>query len=323
MPKKKLAKKKKKSVTVPTWGPGDPISCSRLLDWQDCRQRAQYKADGWTSPRPRAALDFGTLFHSFLQDLYDRVHRKEITRPLTAKQLASLFDVLSEDSLENLFSHVSSAEEVQQIEDMIVVAKPLFVAYCMNYPKDFQPGRWVGTELSFKTKWKGYTLHGRIDGVLKIKNKLWLLETKTKGRIEEGVLTDALAFDFQSLFYILCAELERKQKVQGVLYNVVRRPGLKQKKTEIVQGLVDRISEDIQERPEHYFKRYEIKFDRATRQSFEQDLGHKVSEFTAWLEGRIPTYKNEASCTGKWTCEFLSACASRSMAGFIKRRLRV
>jgi hypothetical protein len=48
-----------------------------------------------------------------------------------------------------------------------------------------------------------------------------------------------------------------KRPVTGILYNVIRRAGLRRKVNETLVDFLARIGEDIDERPEHYFLRWE------------------------------------------------------------------
>ncbi len=325
MKKKKVAKRKPQHAEYRI---EDGITQSILSDWVSCRQRSRYRLDGWRSLGTSKSLRFGSLFHSLLQDLYQTVrddHRFSKGAFLgkgkpNKKVLESFFAGFSDKHMKSVLQTISDPEEIQAHEDDLLIAGVIFPEYCKAYQEDFTPSRWTEVEGTFSVGWKSWRLRGRIDGVMRIKKGLWLLETKTKSRIDENLLSTALTFDFQNLFYLLCAEecFESNEKIKGVLYNIVRVPSLRQGKKETFAGLVDRIRADIKERPEHYFKRFEINYDQSDRERFAKDLEFKLIEFERWHRGMMPTYRNENACTGKWNCTYLDACASGEMAGYLK-----
>ena len=97
------------------------------------------------------------------------------------------------------------------------------------------------------------------------------MENKTKGQIDEEGILASLPFDLQTMLYVYCLQKHLGQKVEGVLYNVIRRPGLRRKKTEQIEEFVDRIQDDVVKRPMHYFMRWRVEF-------LEEDIENWVSK---------------------------------------------
>ena len=96
---------------------------------------------------------------------------------------------------------------------------------------------------------------------------------------------------------------------------------LRQKQGESLKDFAGRMKEDVVQRPSWYFDhRYEILYSRTRIEEFAKELLAKLADFHSWVENKIPTYRNEAACIKRWTCEFLPACAQRSMAGYIQDR---
>ena len=83
-----------------------------------------------------------------------------------------------------------------------------------------------------------------------------------------------------------------------------------------MESFRQRIADDIVARPDFYFIRYEVVYTKKRMEWAAQELATKLQMFAEWVDGKGVTYRNQAACTGKWNCAYLSACASDSMAGF-------
>lgn len=66
-------------------------------------------------------------------------------------------------------------------------------------------------------------LRGKWDGVVELGERRLLLENKTKGQVVESQLRSQLRFDLQTMLYLEALHSEGAP-VDGVMYNVVRRP---------------------------------------------------------------------------------------------------
>jgi hypothetical protein len=100
-------------------------------------------------------------------------------------------------------------------------------------------------------------IRGRFDAVLETSDGLWIMEDKTKSVIQPRI-QQYLPFDLQTGIYRYAAEKKFGKPVVGVLYNIIRRPGLKQKDGQPDRDFQNRIAADIRDRPDHYFLRYHV-----------------------------------------------------------------
>jgi len=104
-----------------------------------------------------------------------------------------------------------------------------------------------------------FPLRGRIDGIIE-NSGMWIKETKTKSQINVSHLQDTIHTNIQVMFYALCSQLKYGRPCKGVVYNVIRKPGLRQKIKETDDGYIQRISDAIKEDPKHYFHRLTVEF---------------------------------------------------------------
>lgn len=220
-----------------------------------------------------------------------------------------------------------AGDKVQDVQADLGMAKALFPAYVDHYRKSDAKKRWVEVEQVFDIPANENLprLRGKVDGVFEYpKDKtLWALETKTASDINEETLSQALAFDFQCLFYLYTLGQKLGRPFSGVLYNIIRKPSIGRGDDKSSSDYVDKIREDIKKREDWYFARFELSFPQGVQARFLEELKIKLKDFREWWNGNLPTYKNESACRGKWNCEFLPVCAAGGnpeTAGFKRTR---
>ncbi len=119
-----------------------------------------------------------------------------------------------------------------------------------------------------------YEFTGVLDGVVRVGDRLLGLESKTSSEdIGPGSIywQRVTTLDPQVSMYLLGAE-SAGHDIEAVLYDVTRKPALRQGKTETASEYGLRVAKDIQARPEHYFVRQEIVRLESDEASFCQDL---------------------------------------------------
>ena len=257
----------------------------------------------------KESAGYGQLFHYLLEQAYN---------PSLDFNRDQFINVYLPKWLEEWKKKNINDVDAQVLEDILGVAEAVFPSYVDVWLEDWSVRKWVSLEAEFTQQWEGYMLHGYRDGIFEQNGKTWILETKTKSRID-GNLEEAIGFDGQILLYVVATEAHpsmQGKKITGVLYNVIRKPGLKRKAEESFQEYAQRIKDDIQKDHAHYFKRYEITFSEPEKERFRQELRYKLQDYTAWLQGKLTTYRNENSCIGIFNCQYLSMCSSGSTVGY-------
>jgi hypothetical protein len=285
----------------------DGVTQSMLAAFLSCRQRMRYILDHWESEAFGNSAERGNAFHLLLEKWYSGLWKEHL--PCMNENLKQWQEELRK----------RGPVDPNSMEDTLAFCEALFPEYVKRWQKSDALYKWVALEQVFDQKFKGFRLRGKMDGLLKLNGKLWLFETKTKATIEEDSMLDALAFDFQNLFY-LTVLAEAGTPAIGVIYNIIRKPGLRQKKDEDRQQFAQRMIEDVAERPDHYFKRYEIRYTKEAVANFRKELELKLDDFKYWLMGEEAHYRNESVCIGRFKCPFLRACATGSMVGYKQTR---
>jgi len=121
------------------------------------------------------------------------------------------------------------------------------------------------------------------DGRIRIYNKLGIFETKTKSRIDEADIRDGLKADMQTMIYLFATYLDSKEFPETVLYNVIRRSTMYQRKDESIKSFIDRIKHDMSIRPDYYFMRWEVTVTKEDITSFvKKTLDPILIQFVSW-----------------------------------------
>jgi hypothetical protein len=284
------------------------ITQSMLGNWMTCPRRFLYGVNRWTnSRRSSKTTSVGTMFHDTLDALYS-----QRVEPGDVKGIEKTIRA-SGQKIEGL--------EVIDRELFGATAYALLTEYVKFYKKDFTDFRFEEVERTFEVQFNGVTLRGKKDGIFRDKNKKrWLMEHKTKSRINEESLTLRLSIDLQNLFYLLADSIDNpKEPAIGCLYNVVRVPDVK-KFTDPAQ-IVPYIQGLIKKDPKYYFMRYEVAYTKKAIDGFKKQLQVILNNLQLSCEGgtEMEFYRNSAACDMPFTCNFLNACSTGSLADYSQR----
>jgi len=297
----------------------DGITQSMLSSFPICRQRFLFVVNRWISIDGQKFPVFGNFGHDIMEFAYKR------GKSPGSKLLRRWVDKIENEYLEKIEKD-NLGMDPEMIAKQADIAEVVFSEYFKYYTDDQTKFKFEAVEGVFDVDFKGFRIRGKKDGKFAFgkKRKLSLMEHKTKGRIETDILEGVLNFDFQNLFYITADDHEAKlkgriQELNQVLYNIIRNPGYRQNKTETWPQYLERIRNKIQDDPEHFYIRYECPYTEPVKKRFAQELYEKLCEAEAFLEGWLPLYKNEGACKMPFKCQYLDACASGNMVGYIQQ----
>jgi len=299
-----------------TYKTPDPegITQSLIQSFLKCRRSFLYQMNKWASEGKRTNFANGSITHDTLDKVYTFYKKRG---KLPSEKLIKKW--LSKYDKENPNWLPTGNTDAERYKAVCFVMVTEYVKY---HKADFKRGRIAGIEQVFDIKWRGYRFRGKKDLTFNIKQRRWIMETKTSGRIQEDILMLKLAFDFQNLFYVNAEEVEHKVKVAGVLYNIIRNPGLKFTDASLTK-YCERLRKDVKKRPEHYFKRFEIPYTNIDKKNFKEELHEICKDIEGLLycpvkQTLCKAYKNTRSCTGMFPCSFIKACASGELDGYIQ-----
>lgn len=293
------------------------VSQSILTTFMSCRQKSALKLDGWRHVRPGNAMLFGTIAHDVIGDAFAQFDAPPDLGWIRSR-LRQAVTRIGEEHEGRLGT--DALEGMEHSAAVLLGMLPLYFEY---YKTEFDKSNWAMIESNFRVNIPGvpFPMVGRYDRVRRIKGKPWLYETKTKGRIEDDYLTEMLHFDIQNGVYLQAILAELKEIPVGVMYDVIRNPGLKKGVKETSEGFVDRIIADVKSRPEWYFVRFEVVIEKSDMKSFGDELVKIATEFDRWRKGELPTFKNTSACkTSYGMCEMMPICSRGDYNNFVQRK---
>lgn len=276
-----------------------------------CDRQLMFNLNRWDKPGKEENFLFGNLCHELMDMVYS-----DFAEPPDEEQLEELYD--------SYIDRLDEAEELNWCKDKKreyykAITLTVMGRYFEYYKDDFK-FKFEEVEGQFDVKWNGFRLIGKRDGLFRKGGRRLLFEHKTKSTIYEATIMQMLEFDFQNLYYIISNELDTGSPVDGVLYNVIRKPQSKQGKNETLKEFAERLGQVIDKDPEHYFKRYEVEYSKEQKEEFQFELFEKLTRIKDLIEGKRPPLKNEGFCFAGYPCDYLKACSQGHMEGFTQRK---
>jgi hypothetical protein len=299
---------KQKRVSELTFPPGfdvckSGISQTQCKNFLECRVKWLLYVNGYVPVGGIPSTNFGTIFHALLAYAYKNQKGTIADIPVDK--------IFAEVAKENCLDVAS-----QDFQDVTGMVLAVFFNYLNYYKKDFTSKKFLKVEQDSYATINGFIRRVKTDALFEDhRRKLWLMESKTRGKVNEENLALVLGMDFQALYSITTIEASLKRELVGVLYNVIRTPQLKRKEGESLQYFCDRIDNDIKGRPEWYFIRMEIVYTEKDKARFNECEANGIlsSMDCACRENLI--YRNGFACAGQYRpCEMLSACSSDDLS---------
>lgn len=290
--------------------------------------------EGLRQIRVGGPLAFGSLVHDVLDHVYSTIYFSlENNLKFTIDDIHAWIKDLLEEFLGRDRSVLETSlaltpQNEQQLEMNYGMADVMLRHYFKRWRADRQMD-WVSLEENFRVMLDPseylnlyglpeIPIRGKMDGVFRSNEKLWLFETKTKARIEEESIVDTLGFNLQVCMYLWAIKQIHGERPAGVKYNLIRKPQIRMGKTESIRAFFHRMEEDVQARPDFYFVRYDAVIMPEEMQLWEEDFKGMLRSLIEWHEGKWH-YRNPCSCVGQFgRCEFLPICSNGDRSGFVR-----
>ena len=235
--------------------------------------------------RGRAALAFGTAIHKGLE----------------TRDIDLALNLLIND-------YPKTQEEADEQDQAYVTVKALLEGYFNRYEpfKEHKPE--YQFELPMMTgKGKSTTLAiaGKVDDLVKIDGRWWIVEYKTASRLD-GSYFDRLYVDSQITMYMYAMQ-RLGFNPAGVIYRVIRKPSIRRKQNETNDAFCERLLKDINERPDFYFMERQLFRDTKDLKEFEHTLYlEAMQERNMRKKGNA--FRHTVSCSMYGACEYLPIC---------------
>lgn len=236
----------RKKLRKSFWNPYEHgISYSALSKFLNDRERFRIRAVEGLSPGGVSdALAFGNVFH-YLLEWYSSGIR-------TASGLQR-----------KLNQHLTKSGADQDARKLAEIARRIMLLYVEHWDDSNKLYLEQESEFYCPVRLKNgnsIPIVGKRDALYRSQDNkfLYLQENKTKSQVDHIWLESALPHNLQTMMYCYSIWKDYKEMPKGFLYNIIRKPGLKQRAKERDTEFFKRIEDDIVARPEHYFIRYTV-----------------------------------------------------------------
>ena len=294
----------------------DGVTMSLMTAWRSCPTKARCIMQGMYKPGFSRAITFGNVFHSALEWGLTQYKNGNIETPdwfTDTCNIRALVESLSKEfSAEYTLADGTGKGYFDEAFNFLPIIIPLYFKY---WKEDFfgaEKKEFIEIEKSFNVKYLDRVmLRGKRDAIYKDANGgLWLMEHKTKAQIPEHALSMTISRDFQVMLYIAAYYIETGIKLKGVLYNIIRKPMLRQKRTESIDEFYKRVAMDIQQREQHYFIRFPVSIPWSDVGVFMHRFEKEMIEFISWVHDDPELdYQFTKECNGVYgQCPFLDYC---------------
>lgn len=234
----------------------DGVTYTFLAEFLQCRESARLSyVEGWSQKGLIEALEFGSVIHKCLE--------------AAARGNPFSYDKVISDHRRTRLPYIPPGS-LHIFDKILGMAQIVFPRYYQFWKSkggmEHQPDtKFLSSEESFTIEFalpdgRTVPIRGRFDAVLDYKQQIWLMEDKTKSVVDDRI-TDYLPHDLQTMLYCHAIHQKYGRPVSGILYNVIRRPGLRLGARETIPELLVRIQDAVDKDPAHYFMRWMVSLD--------------------------------------------------------------
>lgn len=275
---------------------------SAISDFKTCRRKFYYRwILGWVPRVDGAQLVLGRAVHAGLEHWYQGK-----PEPLSAVQ--GVFDELDTSTW--------PADAILKRNTNLAIARAMVNGYMAHHTTD---AGWTTIAAEHKFVLPELGVEGTVDLIIRDNDqRYWVVEHKTVSSavdMEDYYASAALSWQIHG--YMLGAKELLGKMPYGVIYNVLRKPGIKQKLTETPEQYRERVWDDYLARPDFYFGRQEIIIGDKAMRIYEQEVGMCVGAIATVMirleDGSADQhnfYSTDSACITKWgRCEYLSVCS--------------
>lgn len=283
------------------------ISNSLTKDWRACRRKFYFHYIALLDTKKLSIPFFvGSHFHKGMEAFYAGEDPDEFV-PRIVKSMR--------DKASKAVFLTPEDEQKLMIQEAIVAG--MLRGYAAHYKKDLKKWKVFAAEKEFSVPIIEGRIEyvGQIDLVVEYDGRLWLVEHKTAGRLDRNYV-ERLALDTQITGYSIGAKHVFKENIAGIIYNVAKKPQIRQRKDETPDEFAQRIEEDYLARPEFYFYREELLRDKSTIGEYKAE----IAEVAADIEDVVAAtqkdpvkampryYRNTDHCTARGQCPYMAIC---------------
>ncbi len=294
---------------LPPWVGRKAMSASSMAAFRECPRKYELQFLRQLTPEGIYVPFFiGDAIHDGLERFYKGEHPREIVQTVQNNVWAKLQTIFVPE------------DQQAKVNKEISIIAGMLLGYAKHYGVKDRRDTWknVQTELGFDLTWvDGETRNvGRMDmvGVHTPDGHFWVNEHKTYGGQTSHNYLMKWHLGFQPHNYAWAAHRAHQMGVlakapMGVCINVIKKPGIRLKKTETQEAFNARLMNEYLNNPDKYFHREFIPISKKDLEWYEQAQGYWVNQMKKCYDSRhFP--QNTDSCLGKYgsSCRYWPIC---------------
>lgn len=150
---------------------------------------------------------------------------------------------------------------------------------------------------------EGKTIAGKIDLVGEVGGKKWLIDHKFLSDISD---INSFKANSQMDSYLLALS-KMGVHCEGIIWNLIRKPTIRVKKTETIDEYLVRLQDDVATRPDFYYMFLPVKRTPDEIQENNPEIAMQI-KYLNWLKETGNFFKDRSRCGDYGGCQFRSLC---------------
>ena len=277
---------------------------SEIATFKSCRYKWMLSYLKRITPKtPVTYFEDGGAFHDALEDLGNDIPIAEVGERIKENYKGFIRDLKVPFTQSLLESY----------DKRLAMVQGMIAGYFAHYGKD----EWhvINCEEEFCVPFADTHIRGKKDKKVLQGNKVKLVEHKTSSTISGSYVTK-LPMDQQTLTYSWADWKATGELVAGIIYDVTKKPSIRQTKKETRDEFLVRLRDDYINKPEKYFFRETLHYSKKQLQDFEKNLLRLLVQMKSAEENpKENVYRNEGACSDFGGCHFRSICMAKSLKG--------
>ena len=303
------------------------VTVSLLNLWLSCEvaSRMYLKGYYWGSSKGKSQVQ-GTIIHHGLDYFYRRFMAGEVSDVGQVLEECDRPNWLLKKFADDFQKEYQESDVETRVEYQLAygVGAALVPMYFKHWNKDFDTDQKVWLEIERKAKFihpaTGIAIRGKRDGAFRTADhRYYLFESKSKDKFNENQFINHASRNIQNLTYLLGMQDEYHHTPSGILSNIVRRPSIRMRAKETLQGFVLRIRDDVKDRPDFYFIRKTLPVLPQRLEAQDRKLTIILNRFVKWWYSPEDQDMEDTERCFPYNkpCQYLKYCTSgrKSMEG--------
>lgn len=275
------------------------LSPSAIAEYQDCKRKYYYH---YKMKLERNILHMPFVMGNVIQYGIMLLYKKE-------KDVLKKVKVFFNNEKQKLRKNLSlNADQEQDLIEHELISQGMIEAYGYHHKEFIAKTKLLDSEVKIDHTTDTYRVKGRIDNALQRQsNRRYLHEVKTTNFINDDYIK-SIQHALQTGIYFHTYNETNKEKFYGIAYDIIRKPTIRQKKTESYKGFLKRLSEWYKEKPQSEVFHLEIIEKPIMTRTMVLNVLEGVAKEISQLKNKEDYFQNFGACNKYGRCFYFDLC---------------